>query len=102
MISVQVGENPCARFDIVAPTGLEILADVDDVFIADLDAIISSLGYGLLGRFAAGEIAITDIVPALDRTVFYLTTGYEASQQKKRPPSRRGHQEGVSGRGVRR
>ncbi|BDX31462.1 TetR family transcriptional regulator [Mycobacterium antarcticum] len=88
--------------DIVVPTGLEILADVDDVFIADLDAIISSLVYGLLGRFAAGEIAITDIVPALDRTVFYLTTGYEASQQKKRPPSRRGHKEGVSGRGVRR
>ena len=50
---------------------------MDNSFIADLDAIISSLVYGLLGRFAAGEIAITDILPILDRTVFWLTNGYE-------------------------
>jgi AcrR family transcriptional regulator len=66
--------------DIVVPAGLEVLADVDDGFIADLDTIISSLVYGLLGRFAAGEIAITEILPSLDRTVFWLTSGYEASR----------------------
>ena len=64
-------------FGIVAPAVFEILGDVDNGFIADLDAIISSLVYGLLGRFAAGEIAITDILPILDRTVFWLTNGYE-------------------------
>jgi len=64
-------------FGIVAPAVFEILGDVDNSFIADLDAIISSLVYGLLGRFAAGEIAITDILPILDRTVFWLTNGYE-------------------------
>jgi hypothetical protein len=37
--------------------------------------------YGLLGRFALGEIAVTDIVPALDRTVYWLTTGYTATRE---------------------
>ena len=43
------------------------------------DPMISSLVYGLLGRFAAGEIAITELLPAIDRTVFWLTSGYESS-----------------------
>lgn len=61
--------------DIVVPAVLDVLTEVDDEFIADLEAIISSLVYGLVGRFAAGEIAITDILPSLDRTVFWLTSG---------------------------
>jgi AcrR family transcriptional regulator len=65
-------------FGIVAPAVFEILGDVDNSFVADLDTIISSLVYGLLGRYAAGEIAVTDILPILDRTVFWLTSGYEA------------------------
>lgn len=65
--------------DIVAPAGLELLAGVDDEFIASFDMIMSNVVYGLLGRFSAGEIAITDIVPTLDRTVYWLTTGYEAT-----------------------
>jgi AcrR family transcriptional regulator len=67
-------------FDVVVPAALEVLADVDDEFIADLDNIISSVVYGLLGRYAAGEIAVTDIVPSLDRTVYWLTSGYDASK----------------------
>lgn len=69
--------------DIVAPAGLELLADVDDEFIANFDAIISSVVYGLLGRFAAGEIAVTDILPTLDRAVYWLTTGYEANSVQR-------------------
>lgn len=64
--------------NFVAPAGRELLADVDAEFVADLDSIISSVIYGLLGRFAAGEIAVTDILPILDRTVYWLTRGYEA------------------------
>ncbi|BBX69135.1 TetR/AcrR family transcriptional regulator [Mycolicibacterium psychrotolerans] len=63
---------------IVGPAGLELLSDVDDEFINSLDTIVSSVVYGLLGRFAIGEIAITDILPTLDRTVYWLTKGYEA------------------------
>jgi hypothetical protein len=79
--SGQGGERLLRRgLDVVVPAGMGILSGVDEAFIHDLDTIISSLVYGLLGRFAAGEIAITEIVPALERTVFYLTSGYETAK----------------------
>lgn len=68
-------------FDAVVPTAMAVLADVDPDFVEDLDTIVSSLVYGLLGRYVAEEIAITEIVPALDRAVLRLTGGYEASQK---------------------
>jgi TetR/AcrR family transcriptional regulator, cholesterol catabolism regulator len=67
-------------FDMVVPAAMEALAGADADFIRDVDTIVSSVVYGLMGRFAAGEIAITEIVPSLERTVHYLTTGYEASR----------------------
>ncbi|QNJ94120.1 TetR/AcrR family transcriptional regulator [Mycolicibacterium fluoranthenivorans] len=63
--------------DIVAPAGREILAGVDDAFVNDLESIVSSVIYGLLGRHSAGEISVTDILPILDRTVYWLVRGYE-------------------------
>lgn len=66
--------------DIVGPAGLELMTDVDADFVADLNAVISSVVYGLLGRFVTGEIAITDILPTLDRAVYWLTTGYESTK----------------------
>lgn len=77
------GERLLKRgLDVVVPAGLELLADVDEDFLRDADDVIANVVYGLLGRFAAGEIAITDILPALERTVYWLSRGYEA-----RPPS---------------
>jgi AcrR family transcriptional regulator len=70
-------------FDAVVPAAMEVLADADTDFIRDVDTIVSSVVYGLLGRFAAGEIAITEILPSLDRTVHYLATGYEASRDAR-------------------
>ncbi|BBY18224.1 TetR/AcrR family transcriptional regulator [Mycolicibacterium litorale] len=66
--------------DVVVPAGLELLAGVDDDFIADLNAVVASVVYGLLGRFSTGEIVITEILPTLDRTVYWLTAGYEAKR----------------------
>ncbi|MGH3644782.1 MAG: TetR family transcriptional regulator [Mycobacterium sp.] len=65
--------------DITVPSFMLVLADVDDEFVHDLETILSTVIYGLLGRFAAGELEITDIVPILDRTVYWLTTGYGAT-----------------------
>jgi AcrR family transcriptional regulator len=67
----------------VVPVSLELLAGVEEHFVRDLDTILSSLVYGLLGRFAAGEIAITDILPSLDRTVYWLTTAYESAHRRE-------------------
>ena len=66
--------------DVVAPAGLELLADVDADFIADLDTVLLSLVHGLIGRYAAGEIAITDILPTLDRTVYWMARGYDSTR----------------------
>ncbi|MGB3334788.1 MAG: TetR family transcriptional regulator [Mycobacterium sp.] len=68
--------------DAVGPAMLAAMSDVDEGFIADLDVIISNLVYGLSARFAAGEIAITEMLPGLDRAVYWLTSGYE--QQRGR------------------
>jgi hypothetical protein len=67
-------------FDAVVPAVMEVLADAEPGFVRDMDAIVTNVVYGLLGRFAAGEIEITEIVPSLDRTVQYLTTSYERSR----------------------
>jgi hypothetical protein len=68
-------------FDAVVPAAMEVLADTDPDFVKDVDDIVSSAVYGLMGRFAAGEIDITAILPSLDRTVLYLTAGYEARKR---------------------
>ncbi|HNM83403.1 MAG TPA: TetR family transcriptional regulator [Mycobacterium sp.] len=65
--------------DLVEPAGREIFAGVDEEFVADFNDVISSVIYGLLGRYSAGEIAVTDILPILDRTVYWVTRGYQAS-----------------------
>lgn len=70
--------------DMAVPAFLQVLDGIDDTFIADLDTIISTLVYGLLGRFTAGEIAVTDIVPILDRSVLHLTSGYQTRHPRSR------------------
>ncbi len=64
---------------IIVPATMDVLDGVDQEFVDDLDTIITTLMYGLSGRFAAGELDITDILPTIERTVFWLTAGYEAS-----------------------
>jgi AcrR family transcriptional regulator len=68
--------------DITVPSFMRVLDGVDDEFVRDLETILSTVIYGLLGRFAAGELKITEIVPSLDRTVYWLTTGYDASRSR--------------------
>ena len=76
--------------DITVPSFMQVLADVDSGFVDDLETILSTVIYGLLGRYAAGELAITDIVPSLDSTVYWLTTGYDLSHRSgNRDPSAR-------------
>lgn len=66
--------------EAVFPAAMAALGDADPEFVQDIDAILRSLVYGLMGRFTAGEIEVTDIVPAIDRTVFWLSSGYEAAR----------------------
>lgn len=65
--------------NVVVPAAMAALDGVDRAFVDDLDNILTSLVYGLSGRFAAGEIDITEILPTIERTVFWLTSGYQAT-----------------------
>lgn len=67
--------------DNVVPAAMEVLDGVDEDFVADLDTVLATVIFGLSGRFAAGEIAITDILPTIERTVRWFTTGYEATSR---------------------
>jgi AcrR family transcriptional regulator len=72
--------------DVAVPAFFQVLGDIEEDFLADLDTTISTLVYGLVGRFTAGEIAVTEILPILDRAVFRLTSGYEARHAQPKDP----------------
>lgn len=59
--------------DAVVPVAKAILAQADPGFAKDLELILPGVVYGFLTRFAQGEIDVTDIVPGIERTVFWLT-----------------------------
>ncbi|WP_319945270.1 TetR family transcriptional regulator [Nocardia macrotermitis] len=83
------GEQLMQRgLDAVVPPAMAALDGVDPEFVQDLNTIVSSLVYGLLGRFAGGEIEVGEIVPAIDRTVYWLTTGYDAVREHRVEPGR--------------
>jgi TetR/AcrR family transcriptional regulator, cholesterol catabolism regulator len=64
--------------DVVVPVARTILHQSDPAFARDMETIMSGVIYGLLGQFADGAIAVTDILPALDRAVFWLTASHDA------------------------
>ncbi|VAZ73191.1 HTH-type transcriptional repressor KstR [Mycobacterium persicum] len=63
--------------DAVVPAAMAVLGEADPDLVADLPPIVSNLAYGLVARFTAGEIAITEILSTLDRALFRLTAGHE-------------------------
>lgn len=65
-------------FDVVVPVARAILARAEESFAKDFETILSGVIYGQLSRFAAGDIEVTDILPAVERTIFWLTTAHDA------------------------
>lgn len=59
--------------DAVIPATMAVLDGADPELVEELPPIVSNLAYGLVARFAAGELAITEILPTLDRALFRLT-----------------------------
>lgn len=61
--------------DAVIPAAMAVLSHAEPELVEELPPIVSNLAYGLVARFAAGEIPITEILPTLDRALFRLTAG---------------------------
>lgn len=62
-------------FDAVTPAVLKVLARAEPRFAQDLAPILTSLVYGVLGQLATNAIDATDILPAIERAVFWLVDG---------------------------
>jgi TetR/AcrR family transcriptional regulator, cholesterol catabolism regulator len=73
-------------FDAVLPVARTIVAQLDSGFAKDLELILSGVVFGFLGRFTAGEIEVTDIVPGIERAVFRLTAAYDANPPRQLEP----------------
>jgi AcrR family transcriptional regulator len=63
--------------DAVVPVAKSILAQADPAYAKDLELVLTGVVFGFLGRFAQGEIEVTEIVPGIERAVFWLTAAYE-------------------------
>jgi TetR/AcrR family transcriptional regulator, cholesterol catabolism regulator len=83
----------------VEPVSRAMLAKVDPAYAEDVGMILTYVAHAVIGRFAAGELAITDILPELDRTVFRLTTNNEPLAEPAGPPARQPrHRQGSDAR----
>ncbi|MEU4705575.1 TetR family transcriptional regulator [Nocardia salmonicida] len=60
-------------FAAVLPAVSTMFASLDEDYVADLALVLTNMIYALLGRFAHGHFAITEILPALERAIGRLT-----------------------------
>lgn len=58
---------------LVGPVARAVLKDADPDHARDIEMILRYLVYGLIGRFTDGRLAVTDILPLLERAVARLT-----------------------------
>ena len=63
--------------DAVVPVARTTLASLDADFAKDLEMILTGVIYGFLGQFTQGLIEVTDIVPSIERALYWLTVGHD-------------------------
>lgn len=78
---------PRQGFAAAEPVVRAAFAGHDPGYVHDAGTILTNVVYGLLARFAGGDIEITDLLPALERTVARLTMDNraDASPNRLRP-----------------
>ncbi|MGA8546242.1 MAG: TetR family transcriptional regulator [Mycobacterium sp.] len=72
--------------EAVLPVARAGLAQVDSEFAQDFELILTGVIFGFLGRFTEGEIDVTEIVPGIERTVYWLTAAHEANLHRELEP----------------
>ncbi|APA76721.1 MULTISPECIES: TetR family transcriptional regulator [Mycobacterium avium complex (MAC)] len=71
--------------EAVVPVAKSVLAQADPGFVNDLELILTGVVFGFLTRFAQGEIDVTEIVPGIERTVYWLTQAYQNADAGRQP-----------------
>ncbi|MCW2523220.1 MAG: TetR family transcriptional regulator [Frankiales bacterium] len=72
---------------IVEPVTARVVANIDPAFARDFGDVLEQVVYGLMGRFSDGEIEVEQILPTLERAIFWMTEGYEHQQERVRTGS---------------
>jgi AcrR family transcriptional regulator len=62
----------------IQPNADALLANADPEYVRDVTMVLKNVAYAVVGRFAAGTLDITAILPTLERAVFRLTQNNEA------------------------
>ncbi|MEU4312853.1 TetR family transcriptional regulator [Nocardia sp. NPDC024068] len=62
----------------VLPAISALFAGAEPDYVSDVGLILSNMIYALIGRFVDGALEVTEILPALERTVIRLTSDNEA------------------------
>jgi AcrR family transcriptional regulator len=74
---------------VVKPVARAFLDTLDPAYAEDVQEILVNAVYAVVGRFADGKLAITDLLPRLERTVYRITTDNAALAAGDRPQLRR-------------
>ena len=61
----------------IMPNAAALLADADPAYVEDVTLILKNMAYAVVGRFAAGNLDITAILPTLEHAVYRLTADNE-------------------------
>ena len=77
---------------MVHPIVKAALPDADPQYLSDIELIHGYVVRGAITRFADGEIAVTDILPILERALFLLTTDNRVGKARSRPRTVEGAQ----------
>ncbi len=75
----------------IMPNAAALLADADPDYVEDVTLILKNMAYAVVGRFAAGGLDVTAILPTLERAVYRLTADNEtlARAARERESQRR-------------
>jgi AcrR family transcriptional regulator len=71
------GERLDQGMAVVGPVAGALLEKMDPTYAEDIGLIMTNMACGLIQRAAVGELAVSDILPMLERTLFRLTTNNE-------------------------
>ncbi|MFD0364753.1 TetR family transcriptional regulator [Nocardia sp. GCM10030253] len=71
----------------ILPVASPLFESADPSYLQDVALVLANMAYALIGRFADGSLAITEILPILERTVFRLTSDNSAEAEAATGPA---------------
>jgi AcrR family transcriptional regulator len=63
--------------DAIVPLTQAVLEEGDPQYTRDIGVVLAAVAHGVMARFVAGEIDVTEMLPIIERAVFRLTANNE-------------------------